>query len=211
MSYLESATSAYEKHLDKAGPYLTRRGISRELAVQFRLGVAVDPFPEHDHWRNRLVIPYLTVNGPLALKARCIESHDCKETGHGKYFAENDAPPLLYNAPDLLKDEDTLYVCEGELDALVLSGGLGLAAVAYPGTAAWRAYFNRAIGPDWARIVVIADGDDPGRDAARSVAKHLRARVCRLPDGEDSSSLYVKEGADALRARLVGFTETGRT
>jgi DNA primase len=204
---LESATGEYEKGLDLAAAYLKARGITREMAQKFRLGVCCDPYPEHEAWRGRLTIPYLTMSGPIGLKARCIQFHDCKEAGHGKYLCEVDAAPLLYNTPDLVRDEDTLFVVEGELDAVVLSGGLGFAAVAYPGTASWRPYFNRAIGPDWKSIVVVADGDEAGRDAARSVGKHVRGRVLKLPEGEDVSSLLVKEGQESLRNRLVAFVD----
>lgn len=205
---MEQATARYQKDVALAKDYLLNRGIDGRMAQKFRLGVCSDPLPEHDAWRGRLVIPYLTPTGPLALKARCIQMHDCKEAQHAKYMCEPDAPPILYNTTDLLGDSDVLYVCEGELDAVVVSGLLHLPCLAYPGTASWRPYFNRAIGPDWAGIVVVADGDQPGRDAAREVAKHLRARVLKLPEGEDCSSLVSAPGGpESLRNLLVQFAD----
>lgn len=201
----EAAVAEYEKHLHYAGPYLERRGISEEVAKRFRLGVCSGVIPEHAHMKNRLIIPYLTPTGPLAIKARCLKQHACKEEHCAKYLAQDDSVPLLYNTADLLGDADVLYVCEGELDAVVVSGMLHLACVAYPGTSAWRPYFNRAVGPDWAGIVVVADGDEPGRDAARSTAKHLRGRVLKLPDGEDTNSLMLKVGVDETRKLFVDF------
>lgn len=190
----EQFVAECETRIDAAGPYLTGRGITKQMAVAGRLGVSSD---------RRLVIPYLTMTGPITYKLRCIQEHECKEFGHPKYVAQDDVPPLLYGTHNLMRDEDVLVVTEGELDALVWSEGLGVPAVAYPGVKNWRDTFARAIGPDWRHIAVVADGDAPGRDAARTVARKLRGRVLKLPDGEDTSSLLVKEGPEGLRARLA--------
>jgi DNA primase len=201
-STLESEVTRCEANLDVAARYLATRGITKEAAVKHRLGVFSDPTPEFEQFKGKLCIPYLTATGPLTVKARCMQDHNCKEHGHPKYMCETDIPPLLYNAPDLLVDADVLYVCEGELDAVVVSGVLGLPCVAFPGAANWRPHFNKAVSPDWEQIYVIADGDDPGRAAARDVAKHLRARVIKMPDGDDVSSFYMKNGREATLAKL---------
>ncbi len=200
---LELATARYEAALDaETARYLVARGVTKEVALKARLGLCSSPFPEHEQMQGRLAIPYLTVTGPLTIKFRCIRAHNCKEEGCPKYMAEADQPPLLFNATDLLRDEDSLFVCEGELDAVVVSGVCGLPCVAFPGASNWRPYFNRAVGPDWGAIRVIADGDKPGRDAARDVAKHLRARVVKMPDGHDATSFLMEFGRDALVDKL---------
>jgi DNA primase len=116
---------------------------------------------------------------------------------------------LLFNSRDLLTDADVLYVTEGELDAVTVSGTLGLPCIGYPGTESWRPYMTRAISNDWSRIIVIADGDKPGREAARSVARHFPgvARVWRCPDGEDTNSLLMQHGVDQLKEALSAETE----
>jgi DNA primase len=44
---------------------------------------------------------------------------------------------------------------------------------------------------DFTRVFIFADGDDPGRDFALSVADKIgwRARIVQCPDGEDVASL----------------------
>jgi DNA primase len=92
------------------------------------------------------------------------------------------------------------------MDAIVLAGEMGLCAVGYPGTNNWRAEFTRAIGPDWPRIVVVCDGDEPGRMAGKKVAKELHAETVILPDGHDVSSIYVSKGKRGLAA-VLGLDE----
>jgi DNA primase len=194
---LEQAVARYEANLDAdAARYLTARGITKEAALKFRIGRCSEPIPEHEPMRGRLAIPYLTVSGPIGVKFRTMTGEE------PKYMCEPGQPPLLFNARDLLRDADVLYVCEGELDAVVVSGVLGLPCVAFPGVSNWRPYYNRAVSPDWEQIYVIADGDEVGRGAARDIAKHLRARVIRMPDGHDLSSFYVENGRDETLRKL---------
>lgn len=201
--FLESAVAKYEQTLDSGAAYLVARGVTKEAAKRHRLGVCSNPPPEHAAMRGMLAVPYLTVSGPIAVKFRCIQPGcDCKAEGHPKYLCEPDLPPLLYNATDLLREDDTLYVVEGELDAVIVSAVLGLACVGFPGSGNWRDSFGRAITTDWERILVVADGDQAGRNAAKDVAKHLRGRVIRLSDGDDATSFYLREGRDAILAKL---------
>lgn len=199
------SVARYEQYVEMAGPFLLANyGISKETAVAFRLGVVEDAFPQHRNMLGRLCMPYLDAGGtPRALKFRCLRCGSCE--GHPKYLGDEGAEPRLWNVSALLDDEaTTLYVTEGEMDCIVLVGELGLAAVGYPGTNNWRPEFTRAIGPDWDRIVVLADGDEPGRLAAKKVAKALHAEVLVLPDGEDVSSLHVKRGKRGL-AQILGL------
>ena len=191
-----------------AAEFLVKRyGISEETANELRFGYVQDPFPQHSGMVGRLCIPYLDAGGfPRALKFRCSELHSCKDAGCIKYLGEEGSEPRLYNPGALLDDDaDTLYVTEGELDCAVLHQE-GLTAVAYPGTGNWRPHFTRAIGPDWQRIVVVADGDDAGRGAAKKVAKELRGDVIECPQGHDISSLYAKGGRRGL-VELLGLDE----
>lgn len=185
-----------------AGPFLHESyGISRETANAFRLGVVEDAFPRHQGMHGRLCIPYITADGGIpALKFRAMDG------SQPKYLGDEGAEPRLFNVKALLSDADTLWVTEGEMDCIVLAGELGLCSAGYPGTNNWRSEFTRAIGPDWPRIVVLADGDEPGRLAAKKVAKELHAEIIVLPDGEDVSSLYVKRGKRGLAA-VLGLDE----
>lgn len=182
-----------------AFPYLASRGITQASIEVFNLGL--------DPTSGRLTIPYLTPAGPLMIKERCIVSHDCKEAGHPKYMYEAGTVIHLFNAP-ALRSTQLAVVVEGELDAVAVSQ-LGLTAVAYPGTAMWKA------NPHWrwcfdslSEVVVVADGDDQGRKAAAGVADSLRnavqadIRVVQLPDGSDSNSYITDNGEVDYLERL---------
>lgn len=179
------------RNVSSAKAYLDSRGITDESVEKFQLGV--------DPASGRLTIPYLTPAGPWMLKYRCLEPHDCKELGHGKYMYDPGATIHMFNASSLITAQLAVIV-EGEIDAITVDQ-LGLNVVAYPGTAMWKA------NPHWRwcfdsvdDIVVVADGDDPGRKAATAVAESLRTavagdvRVVFLPGDEDSNSYIATFG-----------------
>lgn len=180
-------------------PYLDSRGITAESTTRFQLGL--------DPASGRLTIPYLSPAGPWVIKYRCISFHDCKELGHSKYTYDPGASIHLYNAQALIS-ADLAVLVEGELDAISVSQ-LGLTGVAYPGTAMWKA------NPHWrwcfdslTEIVVVADGDEPGRKAATAVTESLRTsinadvRQVAMPEGHDSNSYITEFGETDYLERL---------
>lgn len=71
-------------------------------------------------------------------------------------------------------DGDTLYVVEGEPDA-VSAAQIDLPAVGVPGTNGMKADFAERLGAGRRRVVVIADSDAPGRKAAAEWAAAIAA------------------------------------
>jgi DNA primase len=55
---------------------------------------------------------------------------------------------------------------------------------------------------DFERIFVFADGDQPGKEFATSLARELPVTVVSMDEGEDVNSLYVKHGADYIRQKM---------
>lgn len=209
---LAEATARYRRALtgppsacsDRAWEYLAARGLDG-VAERYRLGVVTVAMPGHERMAGRLAIPYLTPAGPVTLKFRCIEHADCKEVKCPKYLGIEDSGVRLYNARAVLAATDTVVICEGEFDAMAVSGVAGIPAVGYPGAGAWA----RKESAHWPRVfaglevVVVADGDPAGIEAARAVAKSIdAARLVVLPAGEDSNSLIAKEGPDDFVGRL---------
>lgn len=187
------------RNVSSASHYLDSRGISTDSAELFQLGVA----------DGRLTIPYLTPAGPLLIKYRCLQKHNCKEHGHGKYMYDTGASLHLYNASVLLTAE-LVVVVEGEIDAISVTQ-LGVPAVAYPGAGQWKAH------PHWRwcfdsldDVIIVADADEPGRKAAANVAESLRqsvsadVRVIHLPgdDGTDTNSYIAQHGEHNYLQRL---------
>lgn len=126
----------------------------------------------------------------------------------------------LFNWPDLAKDYDTIYLCEGEWDAIALweartkSKAEPAAIVAVPGAGTFR--------PEWSvsfaekRVVVLYDNDLAGEQGSKRVSDILSSvassiRFIRWPEGTPSGfdirDLYKKEGAKGT----IGFIESHLT
>jgi DNA primase len=196
---LTAAATGYHDHLVTAQPevavtYLEERGLWDEgLVATFRLGLVADPAPGHETYAGRLVIPYLTPSGVVNLRFRDLTGHS-----GAKYLGLGESTNL-YNVAALHGDSDTVLVCEGELD-VVAATHAGYAAVGVPGAKAWKPHYGRLLA-DPARVVVVADGDEAGRDLAKVVAKWVEhAEVRLMPDGHDVNSFLLEEGVEAFDA-----------
>jgi len=99
---------------------------------------------------------------------------------------------VLYRLPALLaavESRETVYVCEGEKDVHALEAA-GAVATCNPGGAGkWRPEYAETL--RGARVVVIADRDEPGYRHAREVASSLEGvaaavRVVEAVEGKDA-------------------------
>lgn len=198
LEVLEEATATYQGAVTaQVAKYLHGRGIDHATAAMFRLGVVRDPFPGHERHVGKLAIPYLDRNGaPLTIRFRCIQEHDHRQHGHGKYMSLPDDPVRIYNIGAIHRAGEDLDVTEGELDAQVLTK-IGLNAVAIPGAQLWRGHHRRAMA-GFQRIRVWGDPDDAGAELIAKISRSLpRAKGVRLRDG-DVTDTYLKGGAEAL-------------
>lgn len=199
---LEEATALYEEFLVHEGrTYVEARGITLDLAATFRLGVVAMPPVGHEPFEGRLSIPYITKAGVVNIKFRCMESHECKDFEHPKYLNLGGGRTNIYNTLAFHRDSPHIAICEGELDTLILDGAVGIPAVGIAGVQNWKPFYERCF-VDYERVFVFADGDDAGRDFARSIQSMMDgATVVRLPHGTDVSDIYLSEGAQGLRNR----------
>lgn len=202
LNSLEASVSYYQEHVHLAADYLEARGIDESGVDTYRLGVVPDgdlPLPEHDEYRGRLAIPYLTQGGIVNIKFRCLKDHSCKDAHHAKY---NGLPGRnnLYNVRALFDASDTIAVCEGELDALLLSLS-GVPAVGIPGASAWQKHY-RYIFADFTRIVVFTDGDEAGKKLGATLREAVGAIPVRLPVGKDVTDMIVGGEFEWLLSRL---------
>lgn len=202
-SQLTAKAQGYASAVDKAMPYLASRGITKEVAEMFALGYVND-----GEQKGRLSIPYMTPAGVVQLKYRCTDlSHDDhKGIDCPKYLHEAGLGVHLYNAQVLIRFSDTVVVTEGELDAICVQAYTGLPAVAYPGVDTWvKQRHFRLCFEGVNEVIVIADGDKPGREAARRVAESIgmNARVVEMPAGEDASSFITGQGAGSFLERIA--------
>ncbi len=186
----------YYQHVGHAADYLLGRGVTGEMAQQALLGYCEDPLPGHDQYRGRIVIPYLTPSGVVDLRFRAIDD------SNPKYLSLPGHKPRLYNTVALANDPHTVGITEGEFDALVATHVVGVPSVAVPGAQAWSSRRHSRIFRGYERVLVFADGDDPGRQLANQIARDVpQAVVVDLGDGLDLNEVYLASGVDVIRKK----------
>ena len=184
---------------------LAARGISELVAAKFQLGTVTEPHNGHEMHEGWLSIPYITASGScVGFKFRRIDD------GKPKYGSPTGQKAHLYNVCDITVDSPHIVVCEGELDAVITSGVLGIPAVGVPGVAAWKTHFPKLFN-GYETIYVVGDNDikedgsNPGAEFAKRVANEvMNSVIVTLPPGMDINDYYLAHGADATRALLVG-------
>jgi 5S rRNA maturation endonuclease (ribonuclease M5) len=169
---LNKATQTYYEGL-KGSPetqeYLKGRGITGEVARQFRLGFVLDPLENHSEMQGMLSIPYITPLGTVAIRFRRLSGEG------GKYHQEAGSFTPLFNVRDLHRSEPYLVVNEGELDTVVMSGLCGVPAVGLAGTGQWthRGKFYRRLFLDYERVFVVQDPDSAGQKIVPDILKKV--------------------------------------
>ena len=199
---LEKATQTYYEQL-KSSPetidYLKRRGITGDVAQRFRLGFVAEPVENHDQMQGMLSIPFVTPLGVVAIRFRRLQGEG------GKYHQEAGTLSPLYNVRDLHRSEPYLVICEGELDAVVMSGLVGCPAVGIAGTGNWssRGKFYRRLLVDYDRVFVVMDPDGPGQKIVPDIMKKVPNAInIVLPDELDVNDTYLLHGKDFILKEL---------
>ncbi|MGW6624250.1 toprim domain-containing protein [Nocardia sp. NPDC055002] len=178
----------------------------KEKMDRFMLGYVVDPLPGHEMYKGMLAIPYLRWSqehgwAVVAIRFRCIEDHSCKALRHGKYQTMPGDRPRLYNTMALLETSPIIAITEGEIDAITASV-CGIPTVGVPGATSWQQHFREPF-LGYREVFILADGDEPGLDFAKGIAKSLpNGKVIPCPPGEDVNSLVSKQGPKALMERI---------
>jgi DNA primase len=192
---LGQAAQRYGANIYQAEDYLKSRGITMEAARLARLGVVGEAEIGHEQYRGRLSIPYITKSGVVDIRFRAL--HPAIEP---KYMGLTGAETKMYNVLDIEKAGDFIGVCEGELDTITMSSCVGIPCVGVPGANSWKKHYTRLLA-DFERVFVFADGDQPGKEFATSLARELPVTIVQLPDGHDVNSMFVQEGAGYIREK----------
>lgn len=204
---LKAARSYRDALTDDARTYLHGRGFTDEVISHFGLGYVAEPLAEHRPAQGMLSIPYITPkNGIKSIRFRCIAPHVCKDVEHHpKYWGESGIRSGMFNTRDLASPSDTIAVCEGELDAVTLSGSGILPAVGIPGASGWQPHFPRLFS-GFSKVILVADGDDAGRKLASTFRRAMPSsgRVILCGIGEDVNSTFLAKGKEGLAALLKG-------
>jgi DNA primase len=195
---LGRAVDKYKESIYLAEDYLRSRGIPLEVARLASLGVVEEPEVGHEQYIGRLAIPYVTKTGVVDLRFRSLNP-----AVEPKYMGLTGAETKMYNVVDIEKANDFIGVCEGELDTITMSGCVGIPCVGVPGANSWKKHYTRLLA-DFERVFVFADGDQPGTEFARSLARELPVTIIQLPEGHDVNSMFVQDGAEYFRSRVEG-------
>lgn len=204
-SLLEAVTHYSQVLSEEAEAYLAGRGISKDVAKRFELGTVTDPINGHEEHKGWLSIPYLTALGAcVSVKFRRLDD------GKPKYGQPTGQKQHLYNVSDVLSLSPRIVICEGELDAVVVSGVLGIPAVGVPGVTAWKPHFPKLFtGYETVYIVgdndVKEDGTNPGQEFSKRVQSDLNnGSIVTLPAGMDINEYYLANGEDETKKLLGG-------
>lgn len=198
----ETAARYHETINAETVSYLRSRGISKEVAVTFLLGTVNNPAPGHEHASGCLSIPYITPTGVVGIKFRKIDG------GQPKYIWPTGQKIGMFNVRNLLLDTDTMCICEGEIDTMILSGLCGIPAVGVAGVTQWKEHFPIMF-EGYKRIFVFADNDvkedgrNPGMELAKRIKEDLNnAVVVNLPENKDVNDIYLREGAEWFKDKI---------
>ncbi len=150
-----------------------------------------------------LSIPYVSALGIY----QCVKFRRLDD-GKPKYGQPIGQKLHIYNVADCLADKQYIAICEGELDAVVMSAEVGIPAVGIPGVAAWKPYYSKLfLGFD--TVYVIGDNDDkedgtnPGAEFSRRVAGEvLNSQIVQLTPGMDINEFYLANGPQSVRELL---------
>lgn len=201
---LTDAAQRYSSNLTpQALSYLAGRGITQEVASTFLLGSVVDPIAGHELAGGMLSIPYRTPAGIVGLKFRRLDD------GTPKYLWPTGQKVGLFNVVDLHKPSDTIAICEGEIDTVILSGVVGIPAVGVAGVSQWKPWFPKLF-ESYGRILIFADNDvkedgrNPGQELAKRIKEDLdKAEVVHLDANLDVNDTFLQYGADWFHGRLA--------
>jgi DNA primase len=186
--------------IDHTHPYLRQRGITEETAKTFGVGF----FPGRGSMSGRAVIPIHNDRGELvAYAGRSIDATEPKYKLPAG-FKKSAEVFNLHRVLGLAKEvHEQVIVCEGFFDCIkVHQAGLP-AVVGLMGSSLSDAQENFL--QKFGHVILFLDGDEAGREAARSIASRLInqtfVRVINLPDGKQPDQL----SSDEIKVILGSF------
>lgn len=181
---MEDKASRYQAGMtEEAYDWLQRRGISREVADVYKLGIS------DDLHRGRLAIPYLRPAGVIWFNYRTLEAE-----GKPKYISHGSRHLYNTEAFEVADATGEVAIAEGELDAIVATALCGVPTVGIPGATQWQGNKHwHELFTGYQKVWVLADPDEAGKSLAEQVLGRLgRARLVQLP--ADVNDTYLKHG-----------------
>lgn len=201
---LTDAAERYSSNLTtQARSYLEGRGLTEEVISTFLLGSVVDPIAGHELATGMISIPYRTPAGVVGMKFRRIDD------GTPKYLWPTGQKVGLFNVVDLHATSNTIAICEGEIDTIVLSGVVGIPSVGVAGVSQWKPWFPKLF-ESYERVLIFADNDikedgrNPGQELAKRIKEDLdKAEIVHLPDNTDVNEVLLSLGTTWFTERMA--------
>lgn len=184
---LESRTAEYQNQLpgSPGESLLLERGLTEETIAHFRLGYVADPYQGEEMYKGRISIPYTTISGVVAIRYRMVELSE------KKFLSQSGCSPRPYNV-DCLKRAPFIIITEGEPDTWICHQ-MGFPSVGIPGVETWESVWARLL--RFRRVVMFADGDDPGKRLAAIIKKDVHnLNVFSMPYKKDVNIMYLERG-----------------
>ena len=162
-------------------PYMWKRGLSKEVVDEFRVGYDkirdAITFPVYDE-RHRLVM----------ITARCVSTKF--------FFIPGEVEKPVYLLYDVLeKNQDTVFVCESQINALYLRSLFNVSAVALFGTGS-HTQLETLKKSGIRNYILCFDGDTAGRKGAirfqNALSNQAMITEIKFPQGKDANN-YSKE------------------
>ena len=202
-------TNEYHAQLrgSKAEKYLLEdRAFTQEAIDFFTLGYVETPMKGDNMHQGRIVIPYHTRTGVVALRSMSIPDANGSrpEPKYLPWMTGDVTRP--FNTTSLDTAEEA-YIVEGEMDAIV-AWMLGLYVVGIPGVSNWKPVYRPLF--RYRKMTIIHDSDDQGQgvEFAKKVAADLGGcAIVGNPKGHDLNSFYAESGREIVLKHFVGVDD----
>lgn len=191
--------------------YAHEQGVSDEVLEQTGLVVRRDTGRVYDRFRNRVVFPIFSVTKKvIGFGARALAADEQPKYLNSPETAIYNKSSVLYglsHAHRAIREAETAILVEGYADVISMHQAGITNVVSTSGTALTPEQV-RLLARYTSRLFFLYDADAAGASAMMRgiepmLAANLDVRIVTLPQGEDPDSYVLKEGADAVRARMA--------
>ena len=191
------------KHSDVAKSYVKSRGISKDIAIQFKIGYA-PPEPKYaKRFNNRIIFPIWDQQGTeVGWTGRTLVRASAKYV-NVKESALFKKSRLLYGynfAIESMYKTKAAILCEGQTDIVTMCQFGITNAVASSGVTSFKTAAACLLSRYATRIYIVFDADEAGEIASLAAEKYLREVgvtdiiPVTLPKNEDPASILTKYG-----------------
>jgi len=183
---------------DKTEKWFNKRGITAATLAHWKIGESVEYFPQIQKKRKAINFNYFREG----------EIINCKYRDAEKNFKMVSGAELIFYGLDSVKDSETIYIVEGEMDALSLHEAGIYSVCSVPNGASkgnqrldyldncWE-YFK-----DKNQIILCTDNDQPGLALRNELARRFgqyRCKYVEFGDFKDANEVLTEKGAEVLR------------